>query len=158
MSVELQSSSLIYTLQDYKNIIFDGFDINLPKETIDLINLLSSQVGSPTYIKTPVFNKKEDIFLNKTLGEDFNRRRKNRSGYNDTYALAFQPTKIETKNGIDLQIDSIRACLNKMTDKNYTEYLNKIVEILILIADDEGTEHMVKVGNSIFDIASNNRF
>ena len=39
-----------YTLQDTLDITFNGFDIQLPEETIKLIQELSSQVGSPTYI------------------------------------------------------------------------------------------------------------
>jgi hypothetical protein len=48
-----------YTLIDFKNIIFDGFNITLPSDTISIITELALQVGSPTYIKTPDFNKKE---------------------------------------------------------------------------------------------------
>ena len=48
-----------YTLQVTMDIAFNGFDIQLPDSTIKLIEGLTSQVGSPTYIKTPNFQKKE---------------------------------------------------------------------------------------------------
>ena len=49
----------IYSHQDFQKIIFDGFHFSLPEETIALINELASKVGAPTYVKTPVFKKKE---------------------------------------------------------------------------------------------------
>jgi hypothetical protein len=39
--------------------LFNGFDIKLPEETLVMITELSQQVGSPTYIKTPIFQKRE---------------------------------------------------------------------------------------------------
>ena len=35
--------------------------LHIPDTTVELINNLSSLVGSPNYIKTPVFSKKETI-------------------------------------------------------------------------------------------------
>jgi hypothetical protein len=40
----------------------------------------------------------------------------------------FQTTKIEQKIGIDVQIDLIRSFLNKLTDRNYVDIKNKIIE------------------------------
>jgi hypothetical protein len=48
-----------YNLEDFKNITFDGFLITLPDETLQKISELALQVGSPTYIRTPVFNNKK---------------------------------------------------------------------------------------------------
>ena len=48
---------LVYSLTTFSKINSTGFDFKIPDETIKTINTLSSQVGSPTYIKTPVFNK-----------------------------------------------------------------------------------------------------
>jgi len=48
-----------YTLQDFNTIIFNGFNFTLGEDIIQKINELATQVGSPTYIKTPVFQKKD---------------------------------------------------------------------------------------------------
>jgi hypothetical protein len=48
-----------YSLKDFQNIIFNGFQLELPNTTLKLINELSNEVGSPTYIKTPIFQKRE---------------------------------------------------------------------------------------------------
>jgi len=48
---------LRYTLKDFTEITFNGFNIKLPEETLITITELSQQVGSPTYIRTPTFQK-----------------------------------------------------------------------------------------------------
>ena len=48
-----------YHLRDFRDILFRGFDLKLSEPTMLIINELATQVGSPTYIKTPVFPKKE---------------------------------------------------------------------------------------------------
>jgi hypothetical protein len=71
-----------YTLKDFTEIAFNGFDINLPEETLVIITELSQQVGSPTYIKTPTFHKRENILKmsgNENIsGNDFKRKKKSR--------------------------------------------------------------------------------
>ena len=46
-----------YTIHDINNIILNGFEYNLNNDVIELISNLTSEVGSPTYIKTPNFQK-----------------------------------------------------------------------------------------------------
>ena len=48
-----------YTLQHFADISFSGFDFAIPEETMNLISSLSMEVGSPSYIKTPVFQKRD---------------------------------------------------------------------------------------------------
>ena len=60
--------SYTYTIEDVNNIIENGFEYTLPEKTIKLIQTLSEKVGAPSYIKTPIFNKK-----------NYNKRNKNKS-------------------------------------------------------------------------------
>ena len=124
---------------------------------MELINNLSCQVGSPTYIKTPLFQKrdmKDENMLN------FKKKKSNVRDFEDWETLrSFQTTKLEQKVGIDVQIDLIRSYLNKMTDRNFVEIKNKITELLDkLIEDGIEQEDITKIGENIFEIASNNRF
>ena len=136
----------IYSHQDFQNIIFDGFQFSLPEETIGLINELASKVGAPTYIKTPVFKKKEALPA-ATASETWEKVR------------SFKTTKIEQKEGIDSKIDMIRFHLNKITDKNYIDCHNKIVDLLNeLIENNIKDEDLMRICVHIFEIASNNRF
>jgi hypothetical protein len=162
-----------YNLTDFHNITFNGFEIKLPEDTLTIISEIAQQVGSPTYIRTPIFAKKENVLLSSTkygstgfTGSDsgFKRRKRNKNMENvndeDWETIrTFQSTKIEQKTGIDSKIDLLRTWLNKLTDKNYDEVIEKIVEIFEeLLKNETSDEDMLRVGNYIFDIASNNRF
>ena len=159
-------TTMMYTLQNFNDITFNGFDIQLPEETLQLITELAQQVGSPTYIRTPTFEKKEQPAVREDANNFSVFRKKRRNRNTDTVQdedweslRSFQATKIEQKVGIDGQIDAIRSCLNKMSDKNYQDQCDKILEILkVLIYNETSHEEMNRIGNAIFEIASNNRF
>ena len=148
-----------YSLNDFNSIIFNGFDIELSEETLHIINDLAMHVGSPTYVKTPVFNKKSIVEVNDQT--DYKRKKRNKESDSDSWISGFHATPVAQKSGIDMQIDSMRSALNKLTDKNYADQCNKIMEILHHVADEEGDnmiDNMYKISVTIFDIASNNRF
>jgi len=154
---------LKYTLKDFTNITFDGFDFALPEETIALISELALEVGSPSYIKTPVFQKKENPL--KVGALPLNKKKKGNKGMevlndDDWESLrTFQTTKIEQKVGLDAQIDVIRSHLNKISDKSYTDIKSKISEVLDQIfSETDANENMLRVSTIIFEIASTNRF
>jgi hypothetical protein len=169
-----------YSLQDFNNIIFNGFDFKLPDETVNLISELSLEVGSPSYIKTPVFKKKEhpnpltknvvplhnagfDQSVSSSHAFQYKKRRgRNIEILNDEdweNLRSFHATVIEQKVGIDVQIDLIRSHLNKMSDKNYQDLKNKIIDVIdTLIENDITNENLLLVSSSIFEIASTNRF
>jgi hypothetical protein len=157
-----------YTLKDFTDITFNGFDIKLPEETLVIITELSQQVGSPTYVKTPTFHKRDNVLKmggsDSVGGGEFKRKKKGRSievlNDDDWETIrTFQATKMEQKVGIEAQIDLMRSWLNKMSDKMYVEPFEKIIEILNqLITDGISDADMLRVGTTIFDIASNNRF
>jgi hypothetical protein len=155
---------LRYNLEDFNNITFDGFQIILPDDTLQKISEIALQVGSPTYIRTPVFNKKERVDTNITGGGGGGgavpiKKRRNRnmeSSNNEDWDTirTFQSTKIEQKEGIDAIINNVRLNLNKLTDKNYSEFKIKIIELI----PKNNLEETKQIGNIIFEIASTNRF
>lgn len=159
-----------YSLKDFQSIIFGGFNYELPPETINIISELSLQVGSPTYIKTPIFQKKNtnNIPLVLEHNNELNKKKKNRHNSKHGENLndddwenirTFQTTKIEQKVGIDAQIDIIRLHINKLTDKNYIDMRDKIIEIIDkILKDNNNDDEINKVSEIIFDIATNNRF
>ena len=156
-----------YTLDNITTILFAGFDYKLPDEVLENISNLALQVGSPDYVKTPVFQKREnplksDVAPKDTIGQKKNKRSKGHEITNDDDwqpNRSFQPTKIEGKVGLDSQIDTVRAYLNKLTDKNYIDMRNKIIEILDkLIVENITADDMSRFSSIIFEIASTNRF
>jgi hypothetical protein len=159
-----------YSLNDFTNLLFTGFNYELPAETIRIISELSLEVGSPDYVKTPIFQKRENPMKSEINADDasgggggagFKKKRGNKNmeisdGDWDSIR-SFQPTKIEERSGIEGEIDNIRSYLNKITDKNYNDNRDKIMDIIGNIIT--GTqENIISVSSAIFDIASTNRF
>ena len=100
-------ATVIYTIQDFDNIKWSDSTFTLPQETTDLINLLTQQVGAPTYVKTPSFSNK-----NSTINNDKNsyRKKKRRNEEvntpDDWQSLrSFQKTEFVKKEGIEKEID-----------------------------------------------------
>ena len=164
----MATKTMRYTLDNINSIIFNGFEYNLPEKTLEIISNLSLQVGSPDYVKTPVFKKRENPMkiepsIKETLGfKKTNKRGKAQEVINDDDWEAirtFHTTKLEEKAGIDMHIDSVRVYLNKITDKNYIDMRNKIVEFIDdVIQQGINPEELTRFGSAIFDIASANRF
>jgi hypothetical protein len=146
---------IVYTRNDYDRIKKEGFTYALPQETLDTIKKISANVGAPEYIKTPHFEKRH-----------YNKPRLNIKEITDAEwdsIRNFKTTVIEKKKGVELSIDKIRKHLNKMTAKTYDTLQTQICEeIDLIIATETDQETLMpelnKIGDSIFDIASGNRF
>lgn len=155
---------LKYTLNDVNNIIFQGFDYKIPNETLEIISLLAMQVGSPDYVKTPIFKKREITEIPE-VSKDVKKRKGNKAIeiVNDVdgdwnSVKSFQPTKIKSKIGLDGDIDLIRVYINKITEKNYIDMCNKIIDIVEKLESSNSTTELNKISDNIFDIASSNRY
>lgn len=160
----MTTAAMIYNLDSINEILFNGFDYKLPQETLEIISNLALQVGSPDYVKTPVFQKRENPMKVEPPKEALKKNRRNKPTeiINDAdwdTLRTFQTTKIEEKSGIMAQIDSIRVYLNKLTDKNYIDIHNKIIEIIDnVIKESISLQDMSQFSSTIFEIASTNRF
>jgi hypothetical protein len=154
---------LKYTIQDFNTITFNGFNFNLPEDAVKIISELALQVGSPSYVKTPVFQKRENPLKQTPSQPSSEKRKKNKNvEINDedwSVIRSFHTTKFDVKEGIDAQIDIFRSYLNKMSDKNYIDSRNKIVdEIDKILANNINNNDLIQVSSIIFEIASTNRF
>jgi uncharacterized protein (UPF0333 family) len=77
-----------YTLQDFNTIIWGGFTYDLKDSgVIELISSLADKVGAPSYIKTPVFPKREK-----------QEKMDNNSG-NDSSTISNSGNKYDNKDG-----------------------------------------------------------
>jgi len=164
--IKMATATLKYTLKDFNDIAFNGFNLDLSDDVIRIISGLAQEVGSPDYVKTPVFKKRENPMKveppSSSLIPKKKRGNKNMEVLNDDewgVIRSFQTTKLEDKVGLDAKIDMIRSHLNKMTDKNYIDMRNKIIDIIdSIIVDNVGSDDMTRVSSIIFEIASTNRF
>lgn len=157
------SKVLKYSITDFNNITLNGFNLTLPDDTIKKISELALQVGSPSYVKTPVFQKRDNP-LKQTAQPAIDKRKKggksietSDSGW--SVIRSYQTTKFDVKEGVQAQIDIFRTHLNKMTDKNYIDCRNKIVnEIDKIISNNIDSNDLIQISLNIFEIASTNRF
>jgi len=170
----MTSVTLRYTLEEIEDIVFKGFDYRVPDDVMEKISNLAIQVGSPDYVKTPVFKKREypmsvdpetiSTTTSTSITKDYPKKKRGNKvmevlNDDDWDSIrTFQTTKIEAKVGIDADFDSIRAMINKMTDKNYTDMRNKIIEIIEKLVSENSEIELSGIARNIFDIASSNRY
>ena len=173
---ETMKSSIQYDMPDYEEITNAGFLCNLTQETLDTISKLSEQVGAPTYIKTPIFLKKESrsgilgggsgmggmggMGSVSNLGFKKNKNKASEITDEDWETIRqFQTTTKHVSEGIQKNMENIRGYLNKMSEATFDKMVNEIkTEISQLVEHETTNENMMKIGHSIFSIASSNSF
>ena len=138
-----------YTLQQFHEREKIGGICELCEECIIKINKLAKRVGAPSYQKTPVFKRNH-----------YKKKQKENISNADWEAIRnFKNTVLDkNKEGLDAKMDKIRSYLNKLTDKNYDEISGCIITIIKDIIKEEDNTALEKVGKSIFEIGSFNKF
>ena len=176
-----------YTLQDFNDILSGGFSYDLKdSNVIELVSSLSNKVGAPTYIKTPIFPKREkpnvvgtdqstsNCNASQENSSSSSRRPRNKPSQisDEDWGMirTFQKTEMKKTEGIEKRIDTIRSLLNKLTDATYSVVESEILSEVnnIIRGEDDGGAHdngvdideenINKIAHSIFNTASSNMF
>jgi hypothetical protein len=150
-----------YSLDDFHTIGANCQKFKLSDDVLEIISKIVLEVGSPSYVKTPVFNKKS--YIKSETPDNLAKRRKSKR---ETTLIqnTFKTTNVDAKIGIALHIDTIRSYLNKLSDKNVADITHKITELMDQIINDPNITEETKnnelssVSKIIFNIASTNRF
>tara|TARA_Y100000591_G_C21853056_1_gene712938 strand:+ start:4376 stop:5308 length:933 start_codon:yes stop_codon:yes gene_type:complete len=138
-----------YTMDDFNKIKEQQIIQELDSYTIKVINKIANKVGAPSYIKTPVFKKTRHYRKEKY---------KNPQGWKVEPAINFKKTELQkSQTNVEAEFDKIRLLLNKLTSKTYNENLESIIFIIKFIEKDN-KEYLEKIGKTIFEIASKNKF
>lgn len=148
-----------YDIAFFENILWDGFQFEVPEETMQLISSLAEKVGAPNYVKTPIFTKTNNSLMQK--------RRKNDGGKHseineeDWKAIRdFKATTLKKSEGVEKTIDDARTILNKLSANNYEKMQKEILDIVK--TNEQGNslsdEDTTKLMGFIFETASNNTF
>ena len=58
MTTTAINNTMKYSLQQFKEITFHGFDFVIPEDAMAIINYLTGEVGPSTYINSPIFQKR----------------------------------------------------------------------------------------------------
>ena len=141
-----------YDLVDFEGIIDEGFLCVLPDDTINIISLLAEQVGAPTYVKTPVFEKRDA----------YKRKRNNVQNVSDSEwesIRQFKTTEIQKKQGIEKRIDQIRGIVNKMSLDNVATKKAELFDIIDRVLEEDNADiNIKKAGATLFAMVSCNKF
>ena len=150
-----------YTLEEFNTIMFDGIQLELPKDTIDLITSIANQVGATDYIRTPQFPKRvQPPGVGVGIGACLpgNRRRQKNQEINDEdwdTIRKFQTTEIKKNEGLQACIDEIRKSLNKVTEKTYekifTQICSEIDKIIETNVEDISNDGVVSLYLNFID-------
>ena len=182
-----------FTVSDFNAIMLQS-QYTLPVDISDIINSLDKIIGqyaieSASEMESSAANnniKRPDRFgdnrsnnklnsnspspRNGRLSKSGARTKNNSSGQLWDAARNFKTTKLETKEGVEKQINEIRIMLNKISVKNYDtqkdEIIQKMTDFLELDdtqeeCEENGTiygETHRRIATVIFDIASTNKF
>ena len=155
-----------YSLQDFNTIIFNGFNFTLSDDIIQKINELATQVGSPTYIKTPVFQKKDRSAESAAPSSTNTKRRRDGGNNNSRFGAGadgdklFNATKLVHKTGLDGDIDLIRSYLNKITDRTFADMKTNIIGLLDKLIEENSISQtdVMRISSYLFEFASTNRY
>ncbi len=140
-----------YTLSDFKGYESQNITNELHPDVIEKINRIAKRVGAPSYQKTPVF--KRNHYHKKNI------KKENITSADWETIRNFKKTKLEKNTeGIEAQMDKIRSCLNKLTDKTYDLMFDEIKYIMKDINKEENKDSFEKIGVAIFEIGSFNKF
>lgn len=134
-----------YSIDNINDFIFNGFDYALPEMVKNIINRLAEKVGSPDYIKTPIFKKRKD-FGEQDDGNDWASIR----SFNKTVVVE------EERSENEVVISEMKKQLNKLTNDNYDVIRDKIFEVLY--NHDVNNKCMDEINEVIFAISSGNAF
>jgi hypothetical protein len=148
-----------YNLEEIEEYIFKGIHYTIPQDVANVIANLAKQVGAPDYVKTPTFQKPSHgnahIHIQDNVEEFGNGKDKKRKNQRPP-VKTFQSTKIANETEFDI----IRSCINKITDKNYNDMRNKIMECLenSMNSNLNTNTNLNEISSNIFNIASANRY
>ena len=153
----------VYQLADFETIKWNGFECELPEDVINLVSRIADQVGAPSYVKTPIFPKREKE-KGHTNEPSPGLQRKPRNAAceitSDDWEIIrkFQATELQKREGIDAHLDGIRSDLNKITDKTFDEVFTALCVRIDELKDEPDETHLQTVGAAIFNTASSNHF
>jgi len=159
-----------YTLADFERIRRQGFSFALKPETLQVIQSIADEVGSPEYVRTPKFDKSVEHAPRHPTSDTHGRRKPKVNEISDEdweNVRNFQATVMAKKQGAEGSIESIRQHLNKLTPKTYEHLKEQIIdEIDQLIRQGKKTnilppqllKDLEKLGEVFFTIASSNSF
>lgn len=163
----LSNKSNKYTLDQVNAILFAGFDYTIPEDSINILNYLTTQIGSNAFITSNVYKKREKIVVSDVGDQGFKMDKRKKKGNKSMEVFtedwdtirSFQATKFEQKSGIYALIDKLKLSMSKLTKDKYLLIKDQIMEVLYEIIELEPDTDILRetIGNTMFDIVLSNK-
>jgi hypothetical protein len=129
----------IYSISQINDIRDNGFIFELSENSLEVINTISEIVGAASYIRTPIFPKKD--------------RKGNKSRDVEPDPNFKRTVFIKEQNNTVL----IRSFLNKLTDKNFDTIYEEIDKIIKDIVEKNNIQELNEISDFIFLTAGTNK-
>lgn len=144
---------MIYTIENYNNIVNSRLDYKLPDTELTIIKNLLKDLGS--------FSNQEVIADDKyRYKKPINKKSPTNKRVEESWEKTkpFVVTKIEKKEGVDKIMNDIRGCFNKLSNKNYEAQRDLIFKYAIeLVSMETNNEIINKIITALIDVASANK-
>ena len=155
-------SCLFYTLDDINVFSYEEYRIGLGHDVYNTIDLLLKEISKTgNYVEDTKTEKHGDEIRYKKKQQKPAGTSMKEEAINVKWDKqpAFKATKMETKEGIEKQINDIRILLNKLTDKTYDTHKESIIQKIIECSENvDEIDSMKKITTVLFDIAKSNKF
>lgn len=144
-----------YSINVFDELTNQGFNYTLDDHVLNIITRIATKVGAPNYVKTPVFQKRNQKPRRNKRKQDV----KELTDEEWESFRAFEKTTYKRDDeGINGTINKIRCLLNKLTDSNYTDIYQEITENIDIIKETITDDDMKKISAHIFETASSSKF
>ena len=84
----MATTTTIYKKCDFERIQYEGFSYTLSPDVLKIIQSIADQVGSPEYVKTPQFEKRQPISLTTSHASN-NANNVSMNNYNNSHIVDY---------------------------------------------------------------------
>ena len=148
---------ITYNLNDYTNILLNNPNVSLSDDVLSVYKTLVSNLNITTVTSTS--SVRTDTETRDRRGGYRRNKNTKRSDLLTSYKVVeFKQRSLVDEDGPEKLMITIKASLNKLTNKNYDSHRDIITTSLEELNDKYDDTYMETFTNHLFDIASKNKF
>ena len=148
---------IAYNLNDYTNILLNNPNISLSDDVLSVYKTLVSNLNITTVTSTSSVRTDTET-RDRRGGYRRNKNTKRSDLLTSDKVVEFKQRPLVDEDGPEKLMITIKASLNKLTNKNYDSHRDIIITSLEELNDKYDDTYMETFTNHLFDIASKNKF
>ena len=148
---------ITYNLNDYTNILLNNPNISLSDDVLSVYKTLVSNLNITTVTSTSSVRTDTET-RDRRGGYRRNKNTKRSDLLTSDKVVEFKQRTLVDEDGPEKLMITIKASLNKLTNKNYDSHRDIIITSLEELNDKYDDTYMETFTNHLFDIASKNKF